>query len=114
MASMRIRVAVAAAALALVTLASAPATAACFEDIGCTNDHVFSYPALRSLSCDALWTVRNTIFYEGGYCFQTARGRAVFSNRGCAYYNSGDVPMSRVERENVNRILGVERSRGCR
>ena len=114
MASMRISVAVAAAALALVTMAPAPATAACFEDVGCTNDHVIPYPALRRLSCDVLWTVRNTIFYEGGYCFQTARGRAVFDNRGCAYYNSGDIPLSGIERENVNRVLGVERSRGCR
>ncbi len=115
MASLRIPTGLAAALVALVMLAPAPASAACFESgVGCTNTHVISYSALRRLSCDALWTVRNTIFYENGYCFQTARGRAVFDNSGCAYYDSGNVPMSRVERENVNRILRIERQRGCR
>lgn len=114
MALMRVPVAVAAAAVALLMMAPAPATAACFEyGVGCTND-VIPYPTLRRLSCDWLWTVRNTIFYENGYCFHTARGRAVFSNRGCAYDDSGSVPLSRVERENVNRILSVERRKGCR
>ena len=114
MASLRILVAAAAAITGLTMLAPASANAACFEGAGCTNTNVIPYPALRRMSCDWLWTVRNTIFYENGYCFQTPRGRAVFDNSGCAYYNSGSVPMSGVERENVERILRVERSRGCR
>ncbi len=114
MTSMRILVAAAAALAGLAAVAPAPASAACFENIGCTDGNVFSYAALRALSCGSLWTVRNTIFYENGYCFQTARGQAAFDNSGCSYYNSGSVPMSRIERENVNRVLSVERSRGCR
>jgi len=115
MTSKRIPVGVATVLVGLMTLAPAPASAACFESgVGCTNDHVISYSTLRRLSCDALWTVRNTIFYEGGYCFHTARGMAAFDNSGCAYDNSGEVPLSRIERQNVNRILSVERSRGCR
>ncbi len=113
MKSMRIPVGVAAALMAVATLAPVPASAACFDYVGCTDDHVIPYPALRQMSCNALWTMRNTIFYENGYCFHTARGRAVFDNTGCAYDNSGQVPMSRIERQNVNRILRVERQRGC-
>ncbi len=115
MTSKRIPVGAATVLVGLMALAPAPASAACFENgVGCTNDHVIPYPTLRQLSCGALWTVRNTIFYENGYCFQTNRGRAAFDNSGCTYYNSGSVPLSRIERENVNRILSVERSRGCR
>ncbi len=114
MTTMRIPVAAAVALLSVATLAPAPASAACFEFVGCTNDHVMPYSALRQLSCGALWTVRNTIFYENGYCFQTDRGRAVFDNTGCSYYNSGQVPMSRIERTNVDRVRQVERQKGCR
>ncbi len=114
MTSMRIPVSVAAALLGLVTLVPAPATAGCFDFVGCTDDHVMSYPALRQLSCGTLWTVRNTIYYENGYCFKTARGRAVFGNQGCTYYDAGDVPMSRIERQNVDRVVRVEKQKGCR
>ncbi len=103
-----------AAALAGGTLlAASPAMSACFEMIGCTDSEYFSDADLRRLSCDALWTVRNTIFYENGYCFQTAKGKAVFSNVGCMYTVSGNVPLNRVERANVERIKVVEARKGC-
>ena len=96
-------------------LAPAPAGAACFESgVGCTNSAVIPYPALRRLSCDALWTVRNTIYYENGYCFQTERGQAAFDNSSCAYDDAGMVPLNTYERENVARVVQVERERGCR
>ncbi len=115
MASTRIPAGVAAALLGLVMLAPGPATAACFESgVGCTNDHVISYQALRRLSCDALWTVRNTIYAENGYCFHTARGRAVFGNQDCAYPDAGMVPLNNYERDNIARIRRVEQQRGCR
>ena len=114
MTSMRISVAFAAAAVAFTMLSPGSASAACYNGLGCTDSNVFPYPALERLSCDWLWTIRNTIFYENGYCFQTRRGQATFDNAGCSYYNSGSVPMSRTERNNVNRILRVERGRGCR
>jgi len=34
-------------------------------------------------ACDDLWFVRNAIFNEGGYCFATPLGRAVFDNADC-------------------------------
>jgi hypothetical protein len=111
MTSVRIPVA---AAVALTVLGPGTASAACFEDIGCTNAGVFSYPALRRLSCDSLWTVRNTIYYENGYCFRTSRGQAVFDNRGCSYNDAGMVPLNHYESQNISRIVRIEREKGCR
>ncbi len=102
------------AALAAATaFAATPAMSACFELIGCTDSEYFSQSQLRRLSCDALWTVRNTIFDENGYCFQTAKGKAVFSNVGCKYTVSGNVPMNKFERTNVERVKAVEAQKGC-
>ena len=104
---------VAAALAGGVVLAATPAMSACFELIGCTDSEYFSEAQLRRLSCDALWTVRNTIFDENGYCFQTAKGKAVFSNAGCKYTVSGNVPLNKFERSNVERVKAVEARKGC-
>lgn len=110
----RIAPKLAAAVLAAGTfLAAGPAMSACFEMIGCTDSEYFTDAQLRRLSCDPLWTVRNTIFDENGYCFQTAKGKAVFSNAGCKYTVSGNVPLNKYERANVERIKAVEARKGC-
>jgi hypothetical protein len=97
-----------------LAIGASPAFAACFESgIGCTDTDVAPYSALRQLSCDTLWTVRNTIFHENGYCFQTAKALAVFDNTGCKYTASSQVPLGSVERTNVNRIVKVEREKHC-
>ena len=96
-----------------VVSAATPVAAACFEDVGCTNDHVMPYPALQGLSCDSLWTVRNTIFHENGFCFRTDRALAVFSNDGCSSHVSGDLPLNHFEQSNVTRVIKVERQKGC-
>jgi len=31
-----------------------------------------------NMSCNALWNARNSIYAQNGYCFKTARARAVF------------------------------------
>ena len=87
--------------------------AACFEDVGCTNDHNIPKWQLQKMSCDALWTVRNTIFHENGYCFKTKRALSVYNNDGCHYRNSGDVPLNSYESANVSRITSVEKQMGC-
>jgi hypothetical protein len=92
---------------------TAPAAAACFEDIGCTNDQYFATPVLFTLSCDALWTVRNFMYDEQGYCFQTARAQAVFSNEGCFITDGAAIPFNAFEVENIDRIRAVEREKGC-
>jgi hypothetical protein len=102
------------AVVALALLASMePASAACFEIVGCTNTQYMSKSALAELSCDALWTVRNTIYYENGYCFQTARGQQNFSNDTCLYSYAGDVPLNTFEVGNIERVRSVEKAKGC-
>jgi YARHG domain len=65
-------------AAGFVLLAAAPASAACFEDVGCTDSQYMRAQDLRLLSCENLWMVRNTIFDENGLCFKTA-GRGASS-----------------------------------
>ena len=115
MSSSGFHAAVLGALVTLMALSPAPVGAACFESgVGCTNSGIIPYPALRRLSCDALWTVRNAIYADNGYCFQTARGRAAFDNSSCAYTDVGMVPLNAYERENIGRVVRVERERGCR
>lgn len=103
------------AAILALGLLSPPAQAACFESgIGCTDDHAMSKAKLGALSCDALWTVRNTIYHENGYCFRTARARAVFSNDGCDVTDASRLRLNSFERSNIDRIVAVERTKGCR
>ena len=101
-------------ALALTLSWSQPSDAGCVDGIGCTTGSVIPYPALYNASCGDLWFLRNSAFADNGYCFKTARGQSVFGNGGCIYRNSGDVPMTRAERANVERIRQVEREQGCR
>jgi hypothetical protein len=102
------------AAVVATAMAVAPAWGACFEDIGCTNSQYMSIYALRQLSCDSLWTARNTIFYENGYCFKTSRALSVFSNAECSYPDQATVPLNDYERSNIAKIVQVERQKGCR
>ncbi|CAN5376587.1 hypothetical protein BH10PSE9_BH10PSE9_15100 [soil metagenome] len=89
------------------------ASAACFESgIGCTDTDLAPYPALQQLSCDSLWTVRNTIYDENGACFVTAKAKSVFDNTGCMY-TTGNTPLNSVERKNVSRIGQVEKQKHC-
>jgi len=89
------------------------ASAACFESgIGCTNAWLIPYAALQQLSCDSLWTVRNTIYDENGACFVTAKAKAVFDNTGCMY-TTGNTPLTSIERQNVSRIGQVEKAKHC-
>ena len=92
-----------------------PARAACFESgVGCTNDHYISKGVLNTLSCDALWTVRNSIYDERGYCFRTERARESFSNDDCYVKDASRLKFNSYERTNIDRIVVVERKKGCR
>lgn len=66
--------------------------------------------ALRYMSCGELWYARNEIYAAHGYCFRTARARAVFG-RQCLTRN---VRLSRYERNRVADIRYWERRKGCR
>jgi hypothetical protein len=99
---------------ALLCLAGAsPSLAACYEDIGCTDTDLFSRSDLRRLSCDALWEVRNEIYFANGYCFKTERGLDFFGDEDCEHEEMGDVPLSRMEIRNIARISEVEKQKQC-
>ena len=96
-----------------VLIGSLPVRADCFEVLGCTNSDRFKKADLKELSCENLWYVRNRIFFENGYCFQTARGKAMFDNSSCVHKNQSKVPMNSIERANVAAIKSVEAAKGC-
>lgn len=85
----------------------------CYENVGCPHKDPISHAQARELSCQNLWYVRNTIFHQRGYCFQTERGRAEFSNSRCRTNSIAELNLSPVERANVRILQDVERSKGC-
>lgn len=99
--------------LAALLATSGSAMANCYEGIGCDDSEYFSRPALRQLSCQALWEVRNMIYQQNGYCFQTARAKKVFDNSGCWITDQASVRLNVYERQNVARIVEIEKARGC-
>jgi hypothetical protein len=66
-----------------------------------------------SMSCSDLWLSRNAIFARNGYCFKTERAIGVFGNDGCRFYLDRAVPMSPVEREEVEFLRSIEQHKGC-
>lgn len=64
--------------------------------------------------CGNLWHQRNSIFRDAGYCFNTPEGIAAFGSDECRYTDIRDVPLSAVQRETINTIIGLERRYGCR
>jgi hypothetical protein len=91
-----------------------PANAACFESgIECTHDHYITTTVLEPLSCDSLWTVRNMIFDEKGYCFKTAKAQSVFSNDGCSYTTMASLPLNQYESANIQTVRAVEKQKAC-
>jgi hypothetical protein len=61
------------------------------------------------MSCSALWYARNAIYAENGYCFKTAKARAVFG-KGC-FPPFGH--LSTWEQEQVSDIQYWESEKGC-
>jgi hypothetical protein len=100
------------AAVALLASTGA-AMANCYEIIGCDDSDYFQRSDLRQLSCQSLWEVRNLIYQQNGYCFQTDRARRAFGNQGCWINEQGQVRLNAHERENVAQIVAVENSKGC-
>lgn len=63
----------------------------------------------QGASCDRLWYERNKIYARNGYCFQTARARAVFGP-GC-FPPFGQ--LNGWEMQRVQEIQMWERQNGC-
>ena len=99
----------------LMTFAGAgSASAGCYDVFGCTNASRFRMNDLMSgPNCEFLYTMRNGIYAEHGYCFHTARGRATFGNQGCVTGNPNALGLNAVEHYNAGVILQAERAKGC-
>jgi hypothetical protein len=93
---------------------SQPAAAACFEgNVGCTDSATIPAAALQELSCDNLWTVRNMIFDENGYCFKSDKALLSFSNDGCSYTTMASMPLNTYETKNIQTVQAVEKQKAC-
>ena len=100
--------------VALAMLASTGAAMAnCYENIGCDDSDRFQRSDLRRLSCQSLWEVRNWIYKQNGFCFQTDRAASYFGNQGCYVTSQAAVRLNAYERDNVAAIRAVERAKGC-
>ena len=97
----------------MLLLAPVPASANCYELIGCTNSDYFKPWQLKKLSCQILYDVRNTIYKENGYCFHTKKAIKYFGNAGCKIHDAAAVPLNGAERHNVSAIKKVEQKKGC-
>lgn len=100
--------------VALAMLASTGAAMAnCYEDLGCDDSQYFTRSDMRHVQCKALWELRNAIYAQNGYCFQTQRGIDFFGNKGCWVTDQAAVSLNAYERENVATIRTAERAKGC-
>ena len=61
------------------------------------------------MSCNALWIERNSIYARNGYCFKTARARAVFGPGCFPPYGK----LSGWEQSRVNELQMWEQRKGC-
>jgi hypothetical protein len=60
--------------------------------------------------CEELWFTRNAIYDRGGYCFESALGRAVFDNQDC---RAGDPALDQDSLNAVARIQQLEQDFAC-
>jgi hypothetical protein len=94
-------------------LFAAPANAACYQDLGCTDEDEFSEDDLEDLSCSSLWELRNVIYFDHGYCFKTNRAINHFGNDECEIDDAEDIEFSEIEQQNINTIVSIEDDKGC-
>jgi YARHG domain len=85
----------------------------CYENVGCPHKDRITDAQARGLSCENLWLVRNTIYYQHGYCFETERGRKEFSNSRCTTNSITDLQFNPVERPNIATLQAIERRKHC-
>ncbi len=103
----------AAAFLALVVYGGA-AAADCYDVFGCTDRDRFRLNDLMSgPNCEFLYVMRNQIYAQHGYCFQTPRAIATFGNAGCVSSNVNALGLSAIELGNAATILQAEQAMRC-
>lgn len=90
------------------------ALADCYDVFGCTDRDRFRLGDLTTgPNCEFLYTMRNQIYAEHGYCFRTARAIAAFGNQGCVGSDPNALGLSAIELGNAATILQAERAMGC-
>ena len=68
---------------------------------------------LSELSCEDLWTLRNSIFDEHGYCFTQRPEADKFDNSDCTQDAFSRLALNGNERDNVSVINDMERAKFC-
>lgn len=102
------------AALATLALACGGAAADCYDVFGCSDRDRFRMGDLTSgPTCEFLYTMRNAIYAQHHYCFQTPRAIAAFGNQGCVTSNANALGLNAVELGNAATILQAEHAMGC-
>ncbi len=103
--------------LALLTallVAGGPAAAGCYDVFGCSGSDLFRFRDLvNGPNCEFLYTMRNQIYADHGYCFKTPRAISTFGNSGCVSGNPNALGLNAVERANAATILRAENALGC-
>ncbi len=99
--------------MSVVVLLSSGSKAACVNDVFCSDQYVLSKKLLSYLSCGELWTTRNSIFDEHGYCFQRRSEAEKFDNTDCMEDTFSELELNENERQNVAVILEVEQAKFC-
>jgi hypothetical protein len=103
----------AAAFFALVVYGGA-AAADCYDVFGCTDRNQFRLSDLMSgPNCEFLYVMRNRIYAQHGYCFQTPRAIATFGDAGCVSGDANALGLSAIELGNATTILQAEQAKGC-
>ena len=102
------------AAGCVAALAPLPAFADCYDVFGCSDKNSFRLnDLLDGPNCDFLYTMRNAIYRQHGYCFKTARAIATFGNVGCSVDNANNLGLNALERDNAALIVRAESIKGC-
>lgn len=71
-------------------------------------------PQQTGLTCDQLWHQRNSYFARGGYCFQSARGRAAFGHLPCTPgLAASQVALAPQDKAAIDAIKAQERQLQC-
>lgn len=102
------------AAACVAALAPLPALADCYDVFGCSDKDSFRLnDLLDGPNCDFLYTMRNAIYRQHGYCFKTPKAIATFGNDGCSVDNANNLGLNAFERDNAALIARAESIKGC-
>jgi hypothetical protein len=99
--------------VAAATTATPAAAKNCYEDIGCPHERHVSRAEFMRHGCEGLRHFRNSMFQGNGYCFKTPALIRNYGNQNCRYEDQASVPLNSYERANLDRLVAVERAKGC-